>query len=41
MFGTCFVIWYFVSFYICNHLNGEKRAVFSFTLIFLFVSCDC
>ena len=26
MFGPCFVVHCFVSFYCCNHLDGEKRA---------------
>ena len=25
MFGPCFVIQYFVSFYFCNHFDGEER----------------
>ena len=25
MFGPCFVIHYFVSFWFCNHVDGEER----------------
>ena len=25
MFGPCFDIQYFVSFQVCNHLDGEER----------------
>ena len=38
--GRCFVIQYFVSFFFCNHLDGEVRAS-RFTLSFFLMSCDC
>ena len=36
VFGLCFVM----SFYLCNHLDGEKR-VGCFILIVFLLSCDC
>ena len=35
MFGQCFVIRYFVSFKICNHLAGKDRACCSTLAVFL------
>ena len=39
VFGPCFVIQYFVSFYFCIYLDDEERAS-CFTLILFLISCD-
>ena len=40
MFGHCFVIQYFVSFWFCNHLDVKERAGCCFALTVFLVSCD-
>ena len=36
----CFVVRYFMSILVCNHLEGEERAG-CFALFVFLVSCDC
>ena len=38
MFGPCFVVLYIVSFWFCNHLEGEERAG-CFPLTVFLMSC--
>ena len=39
VFGPCFVFQYFVSFWFCNHLDGEETAGY-YTLTVFLVYCD-
>ena len=41
VFGPCFVIQYFVSFYFCRYLDREERAGFLTLICLLMMSCDC
>ena len=39
-FVLAFVVQYFMTFWYCNHLDGEERTG-CFTLIVFLMACDC